>query len=352
MKIAIDCRFWGKSGIGTFIVNIVNELLGNHPEHNYLIIKTPDTWMNGQQNNVDFLDTDISSFSIREMIGFPLKKINECDVFLSPYINIPRGINVPIVSTIHDMLFFDKPELFSWHQRFLRELYIRNTYRRSKAILTVSRFSKDRISCYLGSKKPVYMIGNSLSCAIKNYQIKTESKEDTIVFVGNIKTHKGLKTLLQAYHEAKKEGYSSSLKIVGESEHFRTKDNALSVLLEETEDVTFTGYLTNEELYELVARACLLVLPSFYEGFGIPPMEALYLGTNVLISDIPVFREIYQDLPVTFFRVGDVIDLKNKLMADYPALDLARVRKDINQQYSIQGQVNLLLEDVMKVVAR
>lgn len=196
------------------------------------------------------------------------------------------------------------------------------------------------------------MIGNSLSCAIKNYQIKTESKEDTIVFVGNIKTHKGLKTLLQAYHEAKTEGYSSSLKIVGESEHFRTKDNALSVLLEETEDVTFTGFLTNEELYELVARACLLVQPSCYEGFGIPPMEALYLGTNVLISDIPVFREVYQNLPVTFFKVGDVIDLKNKLMADYPALDMARVRKDINHQYSIQGQVNLLLKDLMKVIAR
>ncbi len=352
MRIAIDCRFWGKSGIGTFIENIVHELLENHAEHTYLIIKAPKTKINWQSGNVEILNTGISPFSIREIVNFPVKKINACDVFLSPYINIPGGISVPVVSTIHDMLFFDKPELFPWKQRYLRKLYIKHTYHQSQAILTVSHFSKDRIASHLGSTKPVYVIGNSLSYPIRHYQLKADHKEDVMVFVGNLKAHKGLETLLQAYREAKKEGCSASLRIVGESEHFRTKDHALSTLLRGTEGVTFTGYLTNEALYELVAKARLLVLPSFYEGFGIPPMEALYLGTNVLVSDIPALREVYQDLPVTFFKVGDVSDLKNKLMADYPALDIARVRTDINRQYSMQGQVLLLLEDLMKVVAR
>ena len=295
MRIAIDCRFWGKSGIGTFIENVVHELLENHPEHTYLIIKTSGTRINCQLSNVEILDTGISPFSIREKVNFPVRKINACDVFLSPYINIPGGISVPVVSTIHDMLFFDKPELFSWKQSCLRKLYIRHTYHKSQAIMTVSHFSKDRITSHLGSTKPVYVIGNSLSWSIRHFQMKTRRKEDVIVFVGNLKAHKGLETLLQAYHEAKKDGCSSSLRIVGESKHFRTKDDALSRLFSGTEDVTFTGYLTNEELYELVARARLLVLPSFYEGFGIPPMEALYLGTNVLVSDIPVFREVAGD---------------------------------------------------------
>lgn len=352
MRIAIDCRFWGKSGIGTFIENVVHELLENHPEHTYLIIKTPETRLDWQLGHVEIQETGINPFSIREMVTFPVDQINACDVFLSPYINIPGGISVPVVSTIHDMLFFDKPELFSWKQSCLRKLYIRHTYHKSQAVLTVSQFSKDRIAFHLGSTKPVYVIGNSLSCSIKNYQIKSKDKEDTIVFVGNIKTHKGLKTLLQAYHEAKKGGCSSSLKIVGESEHFRTKDFAFSALLRETEGITFTGYLTNDELYELVARARLLVQPSLYEGFGIPPMEALYLGTNVVVSDIPALKEVYQKLPVTFFRAGDALDLKTKIMAAYPMLDLDQVRTALNSQYAIQDQVNQILEVLMHHLPR
>ena len=352
MRIAIDCRYLGMSGIGTFIMNVVDELLENHHENTYLIIKSFGIRMNKRLSNVEFLETEISPFSIREMIGFPVKRINACDVFLSPYINIPGGIKVPVISTIHDMLFFDKPELFSWKQRAMRKLYIKHTYHQSKAVLTVSHFSKDRIICHIGSAKPIYVIGNSLSCSIKNYQIKSKEKEDTIVFVGNIKAHKGLKTLLQAYREAKREDCSSSLKIVGESEHFRTKDDAFSALLRGTEGVTFTGYLTNEELYELVARARLLVQPSLYEGFGIPPMEALYLGTNVVVSDIPALREVYQNLPVTFFRAGDVFDLKTKIKAAYPMLDLNLVHTAINRQYAIKDQVNQILEVLMHHLPR
>jgi glycosyltransferase involved in cell wall biosynthesis len=60
-------------------------------------------------------------------------------------------------------------------------------------------------------------------------------------------------------------------------------------------------------------HAKAFLFPSFYEGFGIPPLEAMYLGTPVIISDIPVYKEVYKDLPVTFFRTGDVQDLYLKL---------------------------------------
>jgi len=63
---------------------------------------------------------------------------------------------------------------------------------------------------------------------------------------------------------------------------------------------------------EHLAESALLIQPSLYEGFGLPPLEAMILGTHAMISDIPVFREIYSDFPVVFFKAGDSNDLKNK----------------------------------------
>jgi glycosyltransferase involved in cell wall biosynthesis len=65
---------------------------------------------------------------------------------------------------------------------------------------------------------------------------------------------------------------------------------------------------------EHLSQAALLVQPSLYEGFGLPPLEAMVLGTHALISDIPVFKEIYAEYPVTFFKAGDTGDLKAKLV--------------------------------------
>ena len=67
-------------------------------------------------------------------------------------------------------------------------------------------------------------------------------------------------------------------------------------------NVEFTGRLTDEELLPAIARAKYLVLPSVYEGFGLPPLEALVLGTQPIVSDIPVFREVYEGFPVVFFQ--------------------------------------------------
>jgi glycosyltransferase involved in cell wall biosynthesis len=80
------------------------------------------------------------------------------------------------------------------------------------------------------------------------------------------------------------------------------------------EAITFTGFISNERILEYLSSAALLVQPSLYEGFGLPPLEAMFLGTPALISDIQVFREIYNDFPVSFFRAGDSADLKKKMM--------------------------------------
>jgi glycosyltransferase involved in cell wall biosynthesis len=116
---------------------------------------------------------------------------------------------------------------------------------------------------------------------------------------------------------------------VGEKDNFRSSDAGSLRDLAHTDPsaVEFTGRVPPESLKILLSEAALLVQPSLYEGFGLPPLEAMSMGTAALVSDIPVFREIYAGFPVTFFRAGDSTDLKTKLLlllrdAPVPAVTL------------------------------
>ena len=151
-------------------------------------------------------------------------------------------------------------------------------------------------------------------------------KNDTVIFIGNIKRHKGLQTLIPAFLAFRKrliaDGKTpAELVIVGSKENFRTHDGALSALQDEAaaSGITFTGFVADDALHRLLANARMLVQPSLYEGFGIPPLQALTAGTCALLSDIPVFKEIYGGYPVTFFKAGDADDLAEKLYAEWTA---------------------------------
>lgn len=349
MEIAIDCRFIGKSGIGTYIENLVDRLLDEHPEHHYLLFTN-----NGQSvkwkasTKVDVLNTKITPFSLGELFCFPVKEINECAAFFTPYINVPGGIRIPVYTTIHDMVFFDVDGLVSSIGKFVRKLYYKRAIGLSKKLFTVSEFSKERILHHFPTKKEIIVGYNGVSHKVKESHFQTSSKENYFIYVGNIKRHKGLKTLLDAYCEATKQGLSSQLLIVGNSETFRTKDESFLQTLKSNPNIEFTGWVSDEKLIELISKAKALIQPSLYEGFGIPPLEALYLGTNVILSDIPVFKEIYDGLPVTFFKVGDDEDLSEKLLTFKECSLPDGIQDRINKSYSYGIVANAIIQTIEK----
>ena len=173
------------------------------------------------------------------------------------------------------------------------------------------------------------------------------------MFVGNIKKHKGLKTLITAFTKAIQNGFSKKLFIVGNAENFRTKDTEISSLIESApkDSIKFTGFLSDKELLSYLKNADLLVQPSLYEGFGIPPLEAMSLGTPALISDIPVFKEIYESFPVTYFKTEDSDDLCIKLINMYKNIDnLPRINLTSEQKdkYTYDKTANLILQTIME----
>jgi glycosyltransferase involved in cell wall biosynthesis len=114
--------------------------------------------------------------------------------------------------------------------------------------------------------------------------------------------------------------------------------------------VEFTGFIPNERLKTLLAEAALLVQPSLYEGFGYPPLEAMTVGTLALVSDIPVFREIYEAFPVTFFKAGDSGDLKEKLLSLLKGKKTQRLSlpPDLAEKYSFKKTAGIILKELEK----
>ncbi|MDR2418570.1 MAG: glycosyltransferase family 4 protein [Treponema sp.] len=352
MTITIDCRMLDASGVGVYLRECLPYFLAS--SRRFVLLGEPArlTALSKNRRDVQVLACAIKPFSIKELFLFPpalLEKINNTDLFYSPYFNIPGGIIVPVYATIHDIIFPDMPELTSRLGLMARMWFYRRAFHRSKKIFTVSQFSRSRIQHYAGAAPPVVVT----HIAIQPYLLKESApmnKTNTILFIGNIKRHKGLWCLIEAFFQARTEGLTHKLVIVGEKNNFRSADTESLKKLGKADDssVEFTGFISNEKLKTLLAQAALLVQPSLYEGFGLPPLEAMVSGTAALVSDIPVFREIYADFPVTFFRVGDSADLKEKLLSLLRGRDAPRVAltETIRGRYTFEKTASIILREL------
>lgn len=131
------------------------------------------------------------------------------------------------------------------------------------------------------------------------------------------------------------------LLIIGSRDNFKTSETLDFDTLDES--IVFTGRLDDEELFMTLQNADALIQPSLYEGFGIPPLEAMTLGTPAIISDIPVFKEIYHDFPVRFFKAGNIDDLADALLSDYTTEPLG---KTLSAKYSYERTANMILKEL------
>lgn len=320
------------SGIGTFLKGILPIMI-NCRDFNYLLIGDENKLKPYVGSNCNVINSKLKPFSFSEFYFFPTKAVNECDCFFTPNYNIPNGIKIPIFSTIHDVLFLDNPRLTSRLGYLIRKLAILSAIKKSKLIFTVSEFSKNRIQAHSHLSKPITVCYNGAdNISLCTKLINRPLKEDYYIYIGNIKPHKGLNVLLDAYNILKNSG--KKLVIVGNQDSFKTGD--ISVLkriesLTKNGDIIFTGFIPQEQLNSYLQYAYCLIQPSTYEGFGLPPLEAMQLGTPVILSDIPVFKELYSDFPVTFFSSGDYRELATKMSWELSRIKLS---DELKKRYS------------------
>jgi len=220
--------------------------------------------------------------------------------------NAPVFSSHPFVVTFHDMSVFLHPEYFTWKKRLLTRPLMPVVGRRARAILTVSETVREEIVALLGFERERIFVVPPAPADL--YAPVEDSPERSailrgrnlagpyILFVGTLEPRKNLAGLLRAFDLLKQEGrIPHRLAVVGGrgwkySPIFETVD-----AMRNKSEVLFLDYVPLAELPAIYSAADLLVFPSFYEGFGVPPVEAMRCATPTLVSDLPVTREVLGD---------------------------------------------------------
>lgn len=317
MTLTIDARMIDDSGIGTYLKNLLPyvlevftvRLLGNRAKlHRY-----------SKRPNCQIIDFNAPLYSLKEQLLLPFI-VPKTDVFWAPHFNTPI---LPIrakhrITTIHDVNHLSEiTSLSRLKKKYSRILY-ENALRRSSKIITVSNFSKKEILKYTDeSPSKIKVIYCGVSEDFKTCKpLITELPTRYVLFVGNVKPHKNLITLLKAYSSLTKQLQGEvKLVVLGKKTGFITPDKHIFEFIDTmnlTSAVYFTDYVKDKFVPSIYKNAELLVFPSMYEGFGLPLIEAMAVGTPVLSSNAGSLPEI-GGLAVRYFDPLNVEDLASQL---------------------------------------
>ena len=253
------------------------------------------------------------------------KIIGTTDIFWSPHYNVPlAGVMASKkVVTIHDVYHLAFFKQLSLKQRIYAKMIMDNAVKKSDVIITVSDFSKSEIIKYTGCDSAklnvIYNGVEEYSKPAGSAAVVTKYKlpQRYILFVGNVKPHKNLKTLIKSYlllGEVQQADFK--VLIVGKKEGFLTGDHELMNWVNGDsrlkDSIIFTGFVNDADLSTIYANAFLLVFPSAYEGFGLPPLEAMANGCPVIASDASSIPEVCGNAAI-YFPAFDETQLSLKI---------------------------------------
>jgi glycosyltransferase involved in cell wall biosynthesis len=222
------------------------------------------------------------------------------DVALIQYMG-PFHAPCPIVTSIHDTVWRTLPETFPWKDRMILDAFIPGTIRHAAAVTTGSEFARDEILLYYphaaGKLHVVpYAVDERFRPVTEETRLgqvkrKYELPDKFLLSVGVLQPRKNVEGLIAAYQELPEELRSEcSLVITGK--HGWLTENVPALAREAGPGVIFTGYVEDDELPALYTLATCFVYPSFYEGFGLPPLEAMACGTPAIVSNAASLPEV------------------------------------------------------------
>lgn len=332
--INFDYRFKNWSGIGRYASNLINKF--SLELKNKLLLSTSNP------NNEFFEIIKIYSniFSIEEQFELPILNFkNKIDLFHSPHFVFPIFNPGKLILTIHDLTPLLFPDVFSIKARIYMKTMIWLSKFKADKIITVSQNTKDDlVEMFNYNPEKIKVIYNGVDSSyefIDNKKLISEIKykyntgENFLLYVGNIKPHKNLPVLLKALSNIDKQ---NKLIIVGK------RDKAYNEIFDIIDQynlkdrIIFTGFVSDEDLISLYNAATVFVYPSLYEGFGLPPLEAMACGTPVITSNVSSLPEVVGDAAITIDpnNVNGLAEAINRVLGD-EVLQNTMIKKGIER---------------------
>ncbi|HMK53515.1 MAG TPA: glycosyltransferase family 1 protein, partial [Methanobacteriaceae archaeon] len=309
-----------KTGVDKSIYHLIKNLIlmGKSPEISLLHYKR-------ENRTSDWIYDEVSEFKIpydlpliRELIFVPyIIKKSKLDILHIPEhhnkFSMPFFFNkVPKIMTIHDLTPIIMPETHSTkYRRWWRWNFTLNLIKdKVDHFITISHSTKNDCMKYLNIPEEkitvVHIAVDEIYKPIINKdQIYDEIRSNYgivdpfILFVGTLEGRKNIPTILKAFHKLKKKGINHKLVLVG-MKGWNLDDIFESIKhLNLQDEIIFPGYVPESDLVKLYNLADVFVYPSLYEGFGLPPLEAMSCGCPVLTSNVSSLPEVVKDAGIT-----------------------------------------------------
>lgn len=323
MRVLLNTKpslLYNKTGVGYYVYNLYKELL----KFNIDVTPTINNASNNFIGSLSRISCQLRGFmgkyypdSLVRYLGDSLIKGTSCndggisnfEIYHETSVDHIPDFTIPSVMNVYDMALFACPQFFTKGFLNYAKANVSSNIMIAERIIVNTQFIQDEImSLFQIQDKKIDVIPLAPSPFFRqldNPRIKTErlkqiGEKDFILYVGTVEPRKNLKILLKAYSLIKAK-YDISLVMAGVLRD--DYKHEIATCLDDfgiKENVVLSGYVSEETLLSLYNKAAVFVYPSLYEGFGLPPLEAMACGVPVIISDIPPLREVAGDAASAF----------------------------------------------------
>ena len=344
MRIAIDVRKLNDYGVGTYIRNLVGQLARLDHDTEYVLVCKPDDLELPRQLGPNFRGVADPSgqYSVREQLSIPASLLRTSPhLFHTPHYVLPALTPCRSIVTIHDCIHLVFPQYLEGR---IARTYARSAFwtavHRANRILTVSEASKrDILRFFPIAPEKVTVIYNAIADhfydeppaeEMAQVQERYQLHDRFVMYAGNVKPHKNLERLVDAFVLLRHDAAYDDLKLlITGSEISKYAPLRRAVHRHNLhKHVRFLGYQSEQTLAVLYRLADVFVFPSLYEGFGLPPLEAMASGTPVVVSNASSLPEVVGDAGVLVnpYDVTSIADGIRRVLDDSALRDALKTR--------------------------
>ena len=350
VKIAIDIRRMTEFGVGTYIRNVVRTLGRLDHENKYLLIGTP-----ARVQEIGALPPNFRSVPLtapeRSLQGYrefrmTLKRL-ECDLVHVPNLfSVPRGLPCPYVMTVHDMLeHMSRAHEQSGIWRSLHFQLTRRVLRDAARIFAVSNFTKteieklfeippDRIEVVYNAIDERFLHGHASAADRELIAQRYQVTYPFLLYAGRVSPHKNVVRMIEAFSALKtaleRNQIYPDLKLIIIGDDLSGNPDLRRTVVRSgvQNDVRFLGFIPIEVLRIFYDEAKIFVFPSLYEGFGLPPLEAMAHGTPVVTSNVSSLPEVVGNAAVLVNpeNVFEIMRALHRVLTDQALRDRLKER--------------------------
>ena len=310
MRIGIDARELSghPTGVGRYLYGLIREWTGDAARHGHDIVlysEKPITWL-PPTCNVRTLAGRGGTLWEQRTLGRAVEN-DGVDVLFSPAYSTPLMTRVPRVVALHDVSFAARPEWFTWREGTRRRFLARRAAQASKAVVTISEFSKaEIIRLFDTPSSHIHVVPPGVDAPVAPGLASATDRSASVLYVGSIFARRRIPDLIAGFARVVSHHGDASLHLVGDNRSHPYCDiNALISESRASARIHWHRYAPEHELQQLYTQARAFAFLSEYEGLGLTPLEALAVGIPSVLLDTPVAREACGDAAL-YVPLGDI----------------------------------------------